>query len=194
MDSAARNSFVTEVTRSLGWDEQLASALDYASGSVPADKSKPHSIDVARRVMELGSDREAVIPVASRDQRGTPDSKNRTRAEATDPPAASGVRPELRPASVEPDSQGGQVLRFPDFDLRRSGAAWEGVTPLEKALLMLRLNGRHQYRVYPRPYFDVLTRLEQLWKEHGAKPGFVEERYLPEVKKWVTPLLESTGR
>ncbi len=61
MNSVAQDSFVTEVTQSLGWDEQFASALDYASVSVHSDKSRPRSVDVARRVLELGNDREAVI-------------------------------------------------------------------------------------------------------------------------------------
>ena len=61
MNSVAQDSFVTLVTQSLGWDEQFASALDYASGSVHSDKSRPRSVDVARRVLELGNDREAVI-------------------------------------------------------------------------------------------------------------------------------------
>ena len=61
MNSVAQDSFVTQVTQSLGWDEQFARALDYASASVHSDKSRPRSVDVARRVLELGNDREAVI-------------------------------------------------------------------------------------------------------------------------------------
>ncbi len=61
MNSVAPDLFVTEVTQSLGWDEQFASALEYASGAVHSDKSRPRSVDVARRVLELGNDREAVI-------------------------------------------------------------------------------------------------------------------------------------
>jgi GTP pyrophosphokinase len=61
VNSVAQDSFVTQVTQSLGWDEQFARALDYASASVHSDKSRPRSVDVARRVLELGNDREAVI-------------------------------------------------------------------------------------------------------------------------------------
>ena len=61
MNSVAQDSFVTQVTQSLGWDEQFARALDYASVSEHSDKSRPRSVDVARRVLELGNDREAVI-------------------------------------------------------------------------------------------------------------------------------------
>ncbi|MFZ9038732.1 MAG: RelA/SpoT family protein [Gammaproteobacteria bacterium] len=61
MNSVAQDSFVTQVTQSLGWDEQFARALDYASASVHSDKSRPRSVDVARRVLQLGNDREAVI-------------------------------------------------------------------------------------------------------------------------------------
>jgi len=53
--------FITAVTRQIGWDDDLARALDYASTSDHPDKSRPRSIDVARRVLELGSDRDTVI-------------------------------------------------------------------------------------------------------------------------------------
>ena len=61
MNTDAQHPFATEVTRSLGWDDQLARAFDYAQAVVKTDKSKPHSIDVARRLLGMGSDREAVI-------------------------------------------------------------------------------------------------------------------------------------
>jgi GTP pyrophosphokinase len=61
VNTAAQNPFIAEATARIGWDEQLAAALEYASASVPADKSLPHGIDVALRVLEMGSDRDAVI-------------------------------------------------------------------------------------------------------------------------------------
>ena len=61
MNTAAQNPFIAEATARIGWDEQLAAALEYASASVPADKSLPNGIDVALRVLEMGSDRDAVI-------------------------------------------------------------------------------------------------------------------------------------
>ena len=61
MNSTTDTPFVTAVTRQLGWDDQFANALDYASSSAQLDKSRPRSIDVARRVLEMGSDRDTVI-------------------------------------------------------------------------------------------------------------------------------------
>ena len=61
MKSASDKKFIAAVTRQIGWDEELARALDYASGSKHQNKSLPRSIDVARRVLDLGNDRDAVI-------------------------------------------------------------------------------------------------------------------------------------
>ena len=61
MTTASDKKFVAAVTSQIGWDEELARALDYASGAKHQVKSLPRSIDVARRVLDLGNDREAVI-------------------------------------------------------------------------------------------------------------------------------------
>ncbi|MDH3388868.1 MAG: bifunctional (p)ppGpp synthetase/guanosine-3',5'-bis(diphosphate) 3'-pyrophosphohydrolase [Gammaproteobacteria bacterium] len=61
MNTVDHEPFITAVTRQIGWDDDLARALDYASTSDHPDKSRPRSIDVARRVLELGSDRDTVI-------------------------------------------------------------------------------------------------------------------------------------
>ena len=61
MKTASDKKFIAAVTRQIGWDEELARALDYASGARHQNKSLPRSIDVARRVLDLGNDREAVI-------------------------------------------------------------------------------------------------------------------------------------
>ena len=53
--------FVAAVTADLGWDEQFERAFDYAREIGHCDKKRPRSIDVARRVVSLGLDREAVI-------------------------------------------------------------------------------------------------------------------------------------
>ena len=71
------------------------------------------------------------------------------------------------------------------------GDAWTGLETLEKNLVMLRYNGRGQYRLYPKEYFDVLSRLEQLWKEHGRKPDFFETHYQPKAREWTARLLPS---
>ena len=59
------------------------------------------------------------------------------------------------------------------------GDAWESVSDRNKALTMLRHNGRGQYRKFPREYFEVLKELEKLWKEKGSSPDFYEKHYLP---------------
>ncbi len=61
MKSTTDNQFVAALTKQIGWDDQLAAALDYARGARHQDKSRPRSIDVARRVVDMGSDRDAVI-------------------------------------------------------------------------------------------------------------------------------------
>ena len=61
MKTASDKKFIAAVTRQIGWDEELAKALDYASGAKHQNKSLPRSIDVAKRVLDLGNDREAVI-------------------------------------------------------------------------------------------------------------------------------------
>ncbi|HKJ54145.1 MAG TPA: hypothetical protein VKB27_21805, partial [Gammaproteobacteria bacterium] len=61
MNSDSQSSFVDSVTRKLGWDESLERALELVADAPRPDKSRPSSIDVAKRVLESGSDREAVI-------------------------------------------------------------------------------------------------------------------------------------
>jgi GTP pyrophosphokinase len=61
MNSTLDKPFVTAVTQQFGWDDQFARALDYASSSTQLDKSRPRSIDVARRVLGMGSDSDTVI-------------------------------------------------------------------------------------------------------------------------------------
>ncbi len=61
MDPEQQQEFVSTVKQYLDWDEQLGQALDLAATTAPADKSLPHSIDVARRVAEMGSDRDTVV-------------------------------------------------------------------------------------------------------------------------------------
>jgi len=60
-DNDTDQQFVDAATRQFGWDEQLARAYDYARDSGHRDKQRPRGIDVARRVMALGLDRDAVI-------------------------------------------------------------------------------------------------------------------------------------
>lgn len=59
--TADDREFVDAVTADLGWDDQFARAFEYARDAGHNDKRRPRSIDVARRVMNLGLDRDAVI-------------------------------------------------------------------------------------------------------------------------------------
>ncbi len=61
VNSTSDKQFVAAVTSQIGWDDELASAMDYATGVKHENKSLPRSIDVARRVLDLGSDRDAVV-------------------------------------------------------------------------------------------------------------------------------------
>ena len=61
MNAATDQRLIDTVSRQIDWDEGLARAYDYALAAGHEDKRRPRSIDVARRVAELGSDREAII-------------------------------------------------------------------------------------------------------------------------------------
>ncbi|MGD8349441.1 MAG: RelA/SpoT family protein, partial [Gammaproteobacteria bacterium] len=61
MKSDTQSSLVDSVTRKFGWDDTFERALELAADAPRPDKSRPSSIDVAKRVLESGSDREAVI-------------------------------------------------------------------------------------------------------------------------------------
>jgi len=61
INTEVHDSFKDEATRRIGWDQQLDAAFEHAANAAHTDKGKPNSIDVALRVLELGSDREAVI-------------------------------------------------------------------------------------------------------------------------------------
>jgi len=60
-ENEADQQFIDLATRQFGWDEQLARAFGYARDRGQSDKKRPRSIDVARRVITLGLDRESVI-------------------------------------------------------------------------------------------------------------------------------------
>ena len=61
MKTVTDQQFKTTVTERFGWDDQFASAFDYVDRVGHSDKGRPRSIDVAKRVIELGNDRDAVI-------------------------------------------------------------------------------------------------------------------------------------
>ena len=64
---------VAEASARFGWDEQLQAAFELAAGVGRADKGIPRGIDVARRVLDMGSDREAVIATLLSDPELRPD-------------------------------------------------------------------------------------------------------------------------
>ncbi len=61
LDNNEKQELVDLIDKAISWDEDLDRALDYALGLIHADKSQPCSIDVARRVLELGTDKSTVI-------------------------------------------------------------------------------------------------------------------------------------
>ena len=68
-----KQSLVELISASIGYDDDIDRALDYALALDHPDKSQPRSIDVARRVLALGTDRTTVIATLLTDQglRGT---------------------------------------------------------------------------------------------------------------------------
>ena len=77
LDNDEKQALVDLISESFGWDDDLERALDYAFGIEHADKSQPCSIDVVRRVLELGTDRDTVIAtlLTDLDLRGKLDAK-----------------------------------------------------------------------------------------------------------------------
>jgi len=61
MNSVSNKPLIAAITSEFGWNDQFASALDYATSVEQPDKSRPRSVDVARRVIEMGSDSDTVI-------------------------------------------------------------------------------------------------------------------------------------
>ncbi len=56
-----REQLVELISDKTDWDDGLSSALDYALNLEHTDKSRPRSIDVVRRVLEMGTDRNTLI-------------------------------------------------------------------------------------------------------------------------------------
>src|SRR5210317_1430563 len=59
--SDEKKELVDLISASLEYDDGIDRALDYALALDHPDKSQPRSIDVARRVLTLGTDRTTVI-------------------------------------------------------------------------------------------------------------------------------------
>lgn len=56
-----RQQLVDMISEKISWDDDLSRALDYALNTGHADKSRPRSVDVIRRVLEMGTDRTTLI-------------------------------------------------------------------------------------------------------------------------------------
>ena len=61
MNATLDQSFQDIVSQKIGWDDQFARAFEYVAAIGHVDKKRPRSIDVARRVLELGMDKDTVI-------------------------------------------------------------------------------------------------------------------------------------
>ena len=59
--STEREQLVELISEKTGWNDDLSNALDYALNLEHTDKSRPRSIDVVRRVLEMGTDRNTLI-------------------------------------------------------------------------------------------------------------------------------------
>ncbi|MFC1714444.1 hypothetical protein ACFL6S_12315 [Candidatus Poribacteria bacterium] len=84
---------------------------------------------------------------------------------------------------------------------------WDGLTPLQRDLVMLQYNGRgcllpvewegptdeKRLDQMRRDYFPIVEELEKLWREKGDDPEFYEKYYLPKVKELTEELLSEQG-
>jgi GTP pyrophosphokinase len=61
LNATLDQSFQDIVSQQIGWDDQFARAFEYVAAIGHVDKKRPRSIDVARRVLELGMDKDTVI-------------------------------------------------------------------------------------------------------------------------------------
>jgi len=91
------------------------------------------------------------------------------------------------PEWVYPRYMGSQYRKANCIGVMKSDA-WEGVTEEQKALIMLKYNGRGQYRTWPPQYYQMLQPLQQLWQEKGDAPDFYERFYLPKYEEMMAEL------
>jgi len=56
-----RDQLVESISEKINWDDDIGRALDYALAADRIDKSRPRSVDVAKRVLEMGTDRSTLI-------------------------------------------------------------------------------------------------------------------------------------
>ncbi len=72
-----REQLVEVISEKINWDDDISRALDYALNVEHTDKSRPRSVDVAKRVLEMGTDRNTLIATLLSDPelRGVLDTK-----------------------------------------------------------------------------------------------------------------------
>ena len=59
--STEREQLVKVISEKIDWEDDISRALDYALNLELTDKSRPRSVDVVRRVLEMGTDRNTLI-------------------------------------------------------------------------------------------------------------------------------------
>jgi GTP pyrophosphokinase len=59
--STEREQLVKTISEKIDWDDDLSRALDYALNLEHVDKSRPRSVEVAGRVLEMGVDRDTLM-------------------------------------------------------------------------------------------------------------------------------------
>jgi GTP pyrophosphokinase len=56
-----RQHLVEVISEKIDWDDEISTALDYALNIKHVDKTRPRSVDVMKRVLEMGTDRSILI-------------------------------------------------------------------------------------------------------------------------------------
>jgi len=75
--STDKEQLVKIISEKINWDDDISRALDYALNLEHVDKSRPRSVDVVKRVLEMGTDKSTLIAtlLSDPDLRGVLDTK-----------------------------------------------------------------------------------------------------------------------
>lgn len=57
----SKQNLINLISTKIAWDDDIALAFEYASNIIHQDKSLPRSIDVALRILDMGSDKNTVV-------------------------------------------------------------------------------------------------------------------------------------
>ena len=60
-NSESKQNLINLISKKIAWDDDIACAFEYACNINHLDKSLPRSIDVALRILKMGSDKNTVI-------------------------------------------------------------------------------------------------------------------------------------